>query len=391
MLIKLFAGFAVTVSLVGCGSESTAPAENKIACSEAIPVNEDANDQTKQVLAQLMDYSCDAITGVLVGQNAGHGSQIADASHEMSYAQLVQPLVDQTGSTPAVLAVDYGYDEIYTLAELQVANVVLKNHWDNGGLVSVGWSPHSPWVNDAADPENNPGDGSETRTGVAGQNDRVVLKDLLDSTTDVYGYWHNQLDIIAAGLQALQNVGVTVLWRPMQEMNGTWFWWGTNEAVNDSQSYIDVWQNMYQYLTVEKGLNNLLWVYAPTNSTYFSAMDRYPGTDYVDVIAGTTYDDALYITNYNEYLSYGKPLAISEYGPGLSEFGGTGTLDNTMYIDTLSNDYPAAAYWVSWHSYYYVDANGDTQKEKLAIIDNDNVQALMDAPAIITLEKFVRQ
>ena len=31
---------------------------------------------------------------------------------------------------------------------------------------------------------------------------------------------------IADALLELQKAGVVVLWRPMQEMNGNWFWWG---------------------------------------------------------------------------------------------------------------------------------------------------------------------
>jgi mannan endo-1,4-beta-mannosidase len=34
------------------------------------------------------------------------------------------------------------------------------------------------------------------------------------------------LDIVAEGLNELQQANVTVLNRPFHEMNGAWFWWG---------------------------------------------------------------------------------------------------------------------------------------------------------------------
>jgi beta-mannanase len=34
------------------------------------------------------------------------------------------------------------------------------------------------------------------------------------------------LDIVAEGLNELQQVNVTVLYRPFHAMNGAWFWWG---------------------------------------------------------------------------------------------------------------------------------------------------------------------
>jgi len=34
------------------------------------------------------------------------------------------------------------------------------------------------------------------------------------------------LDAVAAELKLLQDVRVPVLWRPLHEANGRWFWWG---------------------------------------------------------------------------------------------------------------------------------------------------------------------
>ena len=394
-LLSFSAYFFVSLSLSGCGGSNNSSditvTDPTISCVDISPSNQQASPASKQLLSMLMDYSCGRLPGVMVGQNAGHGSQIADPDHSMSYNQLIESLVLQTGHAPAVVGLDYGHDRIFTAEELSQANQVLTDHWNLGGLVTINWVPMNPWINPGDDPEGNPGSWLDNRTIVqaGGRAEGIILNDLIDPTKPVYTSWRTQLDHVANALQELRDAGVVVLWRPMQELNGTWFWWGTYESVNDSQSFINLWQDMHDYFTNEKQLNNLLWVYSPTpgSTTPVGVLDRYPGADYVDVIAGTTYDDELNISDYNSYLTLGKPIGMGEFGPGLSEFGGSGKIDNMKYLDVLTESYPSIAYWVSWHNYTYTD--GDTiQTEQLAIVHNENAAQLMEDERSITREKL---
>ena len=68
-----------------------------------------------------------------------------------------------------------------------------------------------------------------------------------------------QLDLIATGLQELEDEGVVVLFRPFHEMNGDWFWWG---STNTRQEFINLWRHIVHYMTDTKRLDNLLWVYS---------------------------------------------------------------------------------------------------------------------------------
>ena len=74
------------------------------------------------------------------------------------------------------------------------------------------------------------------------------------------------LDKVADLLKLLQDKDIPVLWRPMHEAAGNWqpssqqvgwFWWGASGP----DPYIALWEFMYDYLTVEKKLNNLIWVW----------------------------------------------------------------------------------------------------------------------------------
>jgi mannan endo-1,4-beta-mannosidase len=75
----------------------------------------------------------------------------------------------------------------------------------------------------------------------------------------------SDLDLVAAELQKLKDKDVPVLWRPLHEASGGWFWWGAS----GSKPYIALWEFMYDYLTNDKGLNNLIWVWNGQNATWF--------------------------------------------------------------------------------------------------------------------------
>lgn len=102
------------------------------------------------------------------------------------------------------------------------------------------------------------------------------------------------LDMIADYGLALQNENIPVLFRPFHENGGSWFWWGGEHLT--PQESIDLYKYTADYLK-NKGVHNFIYVYSPNGpvtdeKTY---MSRYPGDDYVDILAFDFYDD------YNEY------------------------------------------------------------------------------------------
>jgi len=113
----------------------------------------------------------------------------------------------------------------------------------------------------------------------------VDINALLDPSSETHVRWLQELDQIADGLQQLKDAGVVVLWRPLHEMNGNWFWWGGK----DPATFIKLWRQMFDYLTKTKGLDNLLWVYSPGSSGKIAAY--YPGDRYVDLAGLDTYTD----------------------------------------------------------------------------------------------------
>jgi mannan endo-1,4-beta-mannosidase len=53
----------------------------------------------------------------------------------------------------------------------------------------------------------------------------LTFTDVLKPETETGQRWRSYIDIVAEGLDDLQQSNVTVLFRPLHEMNGAWFWW----------------------------------------------------------------------------------------------------------------------------------------------------------------------
>ncbi|MDR0784968.1 MAG: glycoside hydrolase family 26 protein [Treponema sp.] len=110
---------------------------------------------------------------------------------------------------------------------------------------------------------------------------RIPWKDgALDETSAAWQTIVTDLDLVAAELQKLKDKDIPVLWRPLHEASGGWFWWGASGP----RPYIALWEFMYDYLTNVKGLNNLLWVWNGQKADWFPkastveivGMDIYP-------------------------------------------------------------------------------------------------------------------
>jgi mannan endo-1,4-beta-mannosidase len=379
--------------------ETVGAAGEAAVCAEAPrPANPRATGETVEVHRYLWALTCgaDGVTdGVVAGQNVGHGSQAADPEGWFGYPRLVAGLAEESGHHVGIVGVDYEHDQVFTPAQLAVANQVLIEHERRGGLAAVTWSPSSPWLNDERDIEAAPGTWTDTRTD-AGQLDGVEnLRDLLDPATGAGEVWQRKLTRIADALTTLRDAGVVVLWRPMQEMNGFWFWWGTTVHGDDASVYGDIWRHMYRYFTDERGLDNLLWVYSPASSqmTYAGqpvpnvrpAAWAYPGTEVVDIVAGTSYHDELLIPDYPDYLALPEVVGQGEFSAALlGEHDRDGDLDTRLYATRLREDYPATAFWVSWHDYPWSEA----ESAWLSLAGNQNAAELLDDPYVITAEEL---
>ena len=120
------------------------------------------------------------------------------------------------------------------------------------------------------------------------------------------------IDAVAFQLKRLQEAGIPVLFRPLHEAGGGWFWWGAKGA----EPCKKLWNILYDRLTNVHKINNLIWVWSSNEE------DWYPGNDKVDIVGYDSYPGNFnkgvqnYMFNELYNLTGGqKIIAMTENGP----------------------------------------------------------------------------
>jgi mannan endo-1,4-beta-mannosidase len=139
---------------------------------------------------------------------------------------------------------------------------------------------------------------------------------IADTSSDEYAELLVDIDTVSLELKKLANASIPILWRPLHEAEGGWFWWGAQ----GSTALKDLWMLMHDRMTNMHGLNNLIWVYTHTRNL---DTDWYPGDDYVDIVGYDGYADpkndstATFATQYTTLMNRHngqKMVALTETG-----------------------------------------------------------------------------
>ena len=108
---------------------------------------------------------------------------------------------------------------------------------------------------------------------------------------DLNASYNGYLDRVAEYAHRMAEDGVPVLFRPLHEHNGSWFWWG--KAHSSEKDFQQLWEYTVKYLRDTKGVHNFLYIYSPNGhfKTEADYLDRYPGDKWVDIMGVDSYDD----------------------------------------------------------------------------------------------------
>ncbi len=79
------------------------------------------------------------------------------------------------------------------------------------------------------------------------------------------------IDRIAEALKPLKNMDIPVLWRPLHEAGGGWYWWGAS----GSAAYENLWQLLYCRMTEYHHLDNLIWIWNGQSAAYLVPENTY--------------------------------------------------------------------------------------------------------------------
>ncbi len=320
--IGLFIGLTLCLPIYSCGGDggnSPAPDNNKeqpgdnTGGDDNTGGNDQNNDQddpnnplvTKQATAETIalyeyikaHYGKDILT-----------SAMANVDWNTNECEWVY---QHTGSYPAIA----GFDFIHIYSQLSTYQDIspVKNWHDAGGLVTIMWHWNLPRAEGS---DSNFGFYSEANHNSTGTSQYSTLTPnaVNDPTSWTYKRFVSDIQQVADIMLQLQDAQIPVLWRPLHEASGGWFWWGAGDAA----SYVKLWRLMYTIFQ-EKGVKNTIWVW--TSEVGDDAW--YPGDEYVDIIGrdkyNTTSASAIasdYSTLSNKYPN--KMITLSECG-GVSD------------------------------------------------------------------------
>jgi mannan endo-1,4-beta-mannosidase len=117
---------------------------------------------------------------------------------------------------------------------------------------------------------------------------------------------------------------IPVIFRPLHEHTGGWFWWGNKECT--PEEYTALWRFTVDYLRKNKKLHHLIIGYSAADyATENDYLERYPGDDYVDIVGFDAYmgKDADHFKKdlHNRYQILEKVAAEHHKLPALTETG----------------------------------------------------------------------
>lgn len=197
---------------------------------------------------------------------------------------------------------------------------------------------------------------------------------LADESSAEYAELLADIDTVSMELKKLADKEIPVLWRPLHEAEGGWFWWGNF----GSQALKDLWMLMYDRMTNHHGLNNLIWVFTHTQGL---SEDWYPGDNYVDIVGYDGYADP---RNDDEVTFKGQFSTLKDRhnGKKLVALTETGTIPN---VATMHEQNAWWSFFITWNSEYWDSSSviGPQGAEPATIDENyayDGVINLLDVP-----------
>ena len=166
----------------------------------------------------------------------------------------------------------------------------------------------------------------------------------INETSQEYKDLVADIDIVSSYFKELQDKGIAVVWRPLHEASGGWFWWGAGSP----ECYVQLYRLVFSRMVSTNKLNNLIWVWnINTDPKYgydYSALNAawYPGDEYVDIVAVDIYDP---LNDHNSGANYFNKI-VSDVGSNkmiaLSENGAIPD------IDSIAEDKAYWSYWMTW-------------------------------------------
>lgn len=349
-----------------------APADSSITALEPDGVlsDPDATDGAKRLYQYLLDCYGNHI---IAGQQENCGSHnynyandpstyIKDNEAEFEYIE------EHTGKLPAIRGIDMLTYNSSTDYRDDATGRAIEWSQKYNGIVTLSWHWSVPSEEG----------GTEAYFYVESASANYTTFSISRGLTE--GTWEHEvilkdIEVLAKELLKIQEAGVPVLFRPLHEAEGAWFWWGAEGPEN----CVALYRLLYDKLVNEYGIHNIIWEwtsYVTPNSHLW-----YPGDEYVDIVGYDKYNCADGESNLSAITGtfYGlvastngaKPVAMTEN-------------DSIPALDGLVNEKAAWLYFCPWYGWWLTGEQNNPVDNLIEVYQSDYCITLDELPDLST-------
>jgi len=260
-----------------------------------------------------------------------------------------------TGKWPALNCFDYIHHPYSSKGGwIDYTNINEVWNWHRqGGVVSIMWHWNVP-ANKSGEYSFYWGEESDKTT--------FDVRKIFEPASQEYKTMIKDIDIIISYLRLLKNRKIPVLWRPLHEAGGMWFWWG-----RDAEACNELWRVMYKRFQ-DAGLDNIIWVWtqgSAWNKPYSDGYKWYPGDEYVDIVSIDIYNNSYAANIYSTCYSFlrnsspDKMVALTECGN----------------VPNISKQWRAGCKWLFFMPWYDYTRTNKTNSTEFKSTDHSNCNA----------------
>ncbi|MCQ2435152.1 MAG: dockerin type I domain-containing protein [Oscillospiraceae bacterium] len=329
------------------------------------PTGSPCNPNATQAAKNLYDYLCSVYGNhILAGQQEYCGSHCYNKNayetegkpinffesneEEFEYIQ------SKTGKQPAVRGIDFLFYNTTQPYFDDAPERVIAWYKEKGGIPTVTFHWNVPTEK-----------GSTTTAFYVESTGNTPYTTFSISKALEEGTWENEvlmadLKLLAEQFKKISDADVPVIFRPLHEAEGAWFWWGAEGPEPCKKLYAliqDTLQNEY-------GCNNIIWEW--TTSAYVTSPDWYPGDDRVDLLGVDKYNAVNYQPNTSAIGATFFSLVASTEGQKMVAMSENDTIPS---LDNLLASKAGWLYFCPWYKNYLTDLNSADELKNIYTSD----------------------
>jgi mannan endo-1,4-beta-mannosidase len=264
-------------------------------------------------------------------------------------------LKTNTGKEPALIGLDFmhsgrGYTWYNDRQPIEDARAYYNRH----GIPALNWHWRDP---------------SRQTEEFYTEKTSFDINNIFNESSSDYQAMINDIDYISGLLKELQNENIPVIWRPLHEAAGGWFWWGAKGP----EPCKKLFQVMFDRMVNHHQLKNLIWVWTrePNDDKW------YPGDEYVDIVGRDIYKEGNHTSHVLEFNDmnerYGKTKMVT-----ISECGSFPDPDNLMA------DGAGWSWFMPWYGSFVRESKYNTIELWKKTLEHDYVITLDEMPDLRT-------